>query len=601
MKLSLVLSVTYDDEIPKSRVLEFVVQLCNRGIPQAKNQPPRKLSENTDIGYLGANENNPTNQMNIPNDGNTDKCSDIDNMDLDMEVISLHIIDDIRSIEPFGLEVKDELQATYCDPLLTVDEACGNSVQNIATDKNMSVFKKTGGVDEDIQVRSRDGGRLLNLSWKRNGNLGIADYSTDKNKFNHSHEVIKTEIHIEDADQFEGLSQNSDLQETHIDSETQTIMPINEHKDMDTRDSLKSKRKQQPTNFLKKTFKKPVKDKSLLKKAETKIKYTNCETISEPFKLEDHPNSYSVESYTDLARVVRQKSDEEKQCKRFLCKICNSYRTVMEENLKQHIQLHVNGKLDCKTCSFIADSTYNLRYHINENHQLSESAVVCELCGAVKGSSDSYKTHASKVHGIAAFSCSHCEKSFHKQQDLKMHLFSAHESVAFQCDKCKGIYMSQSGLDYHMKHCTEKLIKCKYCSCVRNSKKSMSIHVRTTHAKASTYKCSICTFSGTTKQQLANHMNAHLGIHEYSCDLCDFSCVKKYQLESHKRRHTGERKFKCDKCCYAAAWNVQLKNHMKAHESETQCVCKECGIVLKDQSCLKRHKLKEHTMHEISV
>ena len=33
---------------------------------------------------------------------------------------------------------------------------------------------------------------------------------------------------------------------------------------------------------------------------------------------------------------------------------------------------------------------------------------------------------------------------------------------------------------------------------------------------------------------------------------------------------------------------------MKAHESETQCVCKLCGTVLKDQRCLKRHKLKEH-------
>ena len=221
------------------------------------------------------------------------------------------------------------------------------------------------------------------------------------------------------------------------------------------------------------------------KKAETIVKSDdkNNKTITEPFRLEDHPNSYSIENYTDLARDLRHKPNEEKQCQRFLREICKSYRTVLLENLILHIQMHVNGKLDCKSCSFIADSPHNLRRHVNTNHpDKSHDSLVCELCGAVKGSSDSFKVHASKVHGIAAFSCSHCENTFHKLQELKQHMLTVHESSAFQCDKCKAIFLSQTGLESHLIKCAEKLFKCKYCSCVKRLEKrtdyARQVHTR---------------------------------------------------------------------------------------------------------------------------
>ena len=316
--------------------------------------------------------------------------------------------------------------------------------------------------------------------------------------------------------------------------------------------------------------------------------------------LEDHPNAYCIEDYTDLARDSRHKSAEEKQCQRFLCKICNSYRTLLIENLREHIQLHINGELNCKTCDFIANSSYNLRCHIRENHQNVQSAVICEYCGVALGDFHSFKMHASNVHGIAAYKCSHCDNLFHTKAALKEHIGIDHEASALRCDKCKKIFLSQSRLNAHFKSCGveepgDNLYTCKYCNFARNSKKLLRMHIKIVHAKESIHKCSICTFSAMSKQQLTNHMNAHLGIHQYSCELCEFSCVTDYQLKSHQRRHSGEKKFKCDKCCYAAAWNVQLKTHMKAHDSVTQCVCKVCGIVLKDKRCLKLHKKKEHS------
>ena len=308
--------------------------------------------------------------------------------------------------------------------------------------------------------------------------------------------------------------------------------------------------------------------------------------------LEDYPESYCTENYTDLAPGSRHKSAEENQSQRFLCKICNVYRTVLLENLRKHIELHVNDKLNCKVCSFIAHSVHSLRNHMIDVHQTAPGTVICEMCGSYV---NSYKLHVSKVHGIAAYKCFHCPNTFHKDTELREHVFNEHKGCAYQCETCKQIFLKEGLLLKHLPKCGVKLYSCKYCDkFVRNSRQLLYDHIRKVHAKTSTHKCNICSFSAGSKKRLIAHMNAHLNIHPYACELCNFSCVKEAQLKSHMRTHSGEKKYKCDKCSYAAAWNVQLKSHLKAHLSENQCLCKVCNIVLKDQRCLKLHRRKEH-------
>ena len=308
--------------------------------------------------------------------------------------------------------------------------------------------------------------------------------------------------------------------------------------------------------------------------------------------LEDYPQSYCIENYTDLAPGSRHKSAEENQSQRFLCKICNVYRTVLLENLRKHIELHVNDKLNCKLCSFIAHSVPSLRNHMIDVHQTAPGTVICEMCGAYV---NSYKLHVSKVHGIAAYKCFHCSFTFHKDTELREHVFNEHKGCAYQCEICKQIFLKEGALLQHLPKCGVKLYSCKYCDkFVQKSRELLRAHIRKVHAKTSTHKCNICSFSAESKKRLTAHMNAHLNIHPYACELCNFTCVKKDQLNSHMRTHSGEKKYKCDKCSYAAAWNVQLKSHLKAHISDNQCLCKVCNIVLKDQRCLKLHTRKEH-------
>ena len=327
----------------------------------------------------------------------------------------------------------------------------------------------------------------------------------------------------------------------------------------------------------------------------TRVRKKETVTVVEQRKvvsLEDYPQSYCIENYTDLAPGSRHKSAEDNQNQRFLCKICNSYRTVLMENLRQHIELHVNDKLNCKLCSFIAHSVPSLRNHMIDVHHTAPGTVICEMCGSYVYS---YKSHVSKVHGIAAYKCFHCPNTFHKDTELREHVFNKHKGCAYQCETCKKIFLKECALLQHLPKCGVKLYSCKYCDkFVRNSKQLLYAHIRKVHAKTSTHKCNICSFSAGSKKRLTAHMNAHLNIHPYACELCNFSCVKEGQLNSHMRTHSGEKKYNCDKCSYAAAWNVQLKSHLKAHLSETQCLCKVCNIVLKDQRCLKLHRRKEH-------
>ena len=485
-----------------------------------------------------------------------------------------------------------------------------------ARDTNSKALKlnKSEAMVVGTHLRSRDSGkRKLKPTWKLNYYLS-SDVSIKK--FKQPSETSKQEYNVVSRETEDGVSRETmdSIEKTMFPSTSKTIgRPLKVHlQTVSSRVQKKITMNQKMVQILERLRKhhgnafsssKPLyfldeddcrfvyyllsKDKGT--NASVRKKKTAVNHRKE-IQLEDYPQSYCIENYTDLSPESRHKSTNEKQRQRFLCKICNLYRTVLMENLRQHIELHVNDKLNCKICSFIAHSEHSLRQHLKEVHQNVSGNVICEICGSCVSC---YKSHVSKAHGIAAYKCSHCPEAFIKDNELKEHMLYEHKGSVFQCDKCNEIFFLKSSLEKHLPKCGENLRFCKYCN-KSFSKRVLLAHVKGVHAKQRTHKCNICSFSAASKQQLMAHMNAHLNIHPYACDLCKFSCVKEYQLNSHMRTHSGEKKFKCDKCCYAAAWNVQLKSHMKSHLSETQCLCKVCNILLKDQRCLILHKRREH-------
>lgn len=314
-----------------------------------------------------------------------------------------------------------------------------------------------------------------------------------------------------------------------------------------------------------------------------------------PVTLPDYPESFCIEEYISSDPLDKGKSAAEKLCQRYLCKLCNAYRTVSKEQMEKHITLHVNKRLNCQLCDTVFNSLHNLYLHVRQDHQLGVS-YICEHCGNDFSEKRLYKMHLSKAHKEAAYECPKCNKQFLSNKEYKQHRLNDHENFAFKCEKCGGIFLTEKLLDNHRNNnvCEAKEFKCQFCDIVKKSQALLDEHIRKVHSKEHRFKCNLCTYSTGMNYMLKQHMRAHLGIHPHKCDHCKFTCVKKWQLVSHMRTHSGEKKYKCEKCNFAAGWNVQVKTHMKAHESDTQQVCKTCNIFFKDMRCYNIHVHKEH-------
>ena len=317
-----------------------------------------------------------------------------------------------------------------------------------------------------------------------------------------------------------------------------------------------------------------------------------------PVKLEEYPDSFCIEKYPSFNSKDKGKSDLEKMCQRYLCKLCNNYRTVIKEEIEKHISLHVNQRLNCQFCDFIASSEHNLSFHIRKEHQKGVF-YICELCGADFSDRRRHTLHLTKVHKQAAHRCGKCSKTFVSNTEYREHRLNEHKDGAFKCEKCGSIFLQKKLLENHVNKsvCEVKALKCQYCGGMKKSQQLLNEHIKRVHSKEHQFKCNLCSFSSAMNYVLKDHMNSHLGIRPHKCEKCKFSCVKKYQLVSHMRTHTGERKYKCEKCNFAGAWNVQLKKHMKAHESDKQISCQICNIVFVDQRNLGIHVKKKHTSH----
>ena len=312
-------------------------------------------------------------------------------------------------------------------------------------------------------------------------------------------------------------------------------------------------------------------------------------------KLEDYPESYCTEMFKSFDK---NKSLTGKQCERFLCKLCGSYRTIDRDQLEKHISLHVNHHLDCHhdDCYFVANSLYNLGVHLRKVHREGKF-VICELCGSEFNENRAYKEHLSKVHKEAVYKCVECNTKYLSNKEYREHVLKDHSHCAFKCENCSEIFLSKKLLENHEvnKICMKSSYKCKHCGVEKKSQHRLQEHIKRVHSKEQRFKCTMCPYATSMNYLLKQHMRAHLGIHPHKCELCKFSCVKKWQLVSHMRTHTNEKCYKCDQCSYAAAWNVQLKAHIKAHESPDQQLCQICNIVFKDQRCFARHYTKEHS------
>ena len=83
------------------------------------------------------------------------------------------------------------------------------------------------------------------------------------------------------------------------------------------------------------------------------------------------------------------------------------------------------------------------------------------------------------------------------------------------------------------------------------------------HATTNHLECSKCTFVGTSKENLANHMTLHIGI-VFDCQLCNYTFDSQSGLSEHERLVHMKSKYVCDIC---ASYFTNYKN-LEDHKNQ---------------------------------
>jgi len=103
------------------------------------------------------------------------------------------------------------------------------------------------------------------------------------------------------------------------------------------------------------------------------------------------------------------------------------------------------------------------------------------------------------------------------------------------------------------------------------------------------YDCEHCSFSGTSKENLQDHMRLHAAERPHICGICGLSFTYKDSLEKHMSNHKVQKASKtypCNSCSMVFASRSDLQAHAVTHA----VTCEECPEQFMDQESLNKHK-----------
>lgn len=101
------------------------------------------------------------------------------------------------------------------------------------------------------------------------------------------------------------------------------------------------------------------------------------------------------------------------------------------------------------------------------------------------------------------------------------------------------------------------------------------------------YDCEHCSFSGTSKENLQDHMRLHAAERPHICGICGLSFTYKDSLEKHMSNHKVKAKtYPCTSCSMVFSSRSDQQAHALTHAIN----CEECSEQFMDQASLNQHK-----------
>ena len=174
-------------------------------------------------------------------------------------------------------------------------------------------------------------------------------------------------------------------------------------------------------------------------------------------KLHEHTDKWKRDVMDSYMRKDRGKARYEVAVEMYMCTVCDKYKAESKESMEIHLEMHVNGDLQCNhpNCSHIAVTNFELQKHKRDVHK--KNIWICDICGLETIGREGLKDHMGRVHNMPQYSCKLClEKDETKFASVtlhehKKHLRAAHPESMYRCDGCKRLFAQKHKLDNHLK------------------------------------------------------------------------------------------------------------------------------------------------------
>ncbi|EFA02218.1 zinc finger protein 69 homolog B [Tribolium castaneum] len=159
-----------------------------------------------------------------------------------------------------------------------------------------------------------------------------------------------------------------------------------------------------------------------------------------------------------------------------VCNVCGMI--VRSDNLKRHVQLHLETPVECKHCGKVFKNSESLRGHMLIHRGIIYTCEICEKTFKVKAE---YKRHL-KTHidpEIGKVMCTICGK---RVRDMKKHMHSHTGERPYMCVYCCKGFTSTYSLKVHTRqHTNEKPYVCEHCPMAFPQKVSLVTHIKSKH------------------------------------------------------------------------------------------------------------------------
>lgn len=200
----------------------------------------------------------------------------------------------------------------------------------------------------------------------------------------------------------------------------------------------------------------------------------------------------------------------------------------------------IKRNYSCATCDYFTQNPRHFLYHQRDVHNEKVKIYECPNCLYASKHFQKLVRHSRMVHGAESASAVDMKKQNQHQEDSDGEDLPPEEPA-------------EDG--------KAALLKCSLCSFTARSQQQLAKHGSKEHIKTKFFRCGKCTYVTHMKARFTKHVKYH-SMPMIKCEMCDFRTPYKWNLDRHCKNHNGKGAFRCSACNFTA----DIKQSLTVHE-----------------------------------